>query len=53
MRWLLLTLILLQAANCGQTGPLRLPEQDTLAPRIQSERSKADASYSPTGAPRL
>lgn len=34
MRWLLLTLIVLQAANCGQTGPLRLPEQDTMAARI-------------------
>jgi predicted small lipoprotein YifL len=31
MRWLLLTLIALQAASCGQSGPLVLPEQ-TLAP---------------------
>jgi predicted small lipoprotein YifL len=30
MRWLLLTLIALQAASCGQSGPLVLPEQ-TLA----------------------
>jgi predicted small lipoprotein YifL len=31
MRWLLLTLIALQAASCGQSGPLVLPDQ-TLAP---------------------
>ncbi len=33
MRWLLLTLITLQAATCGQKGPLTLPddEQATVA----------------------
>lgn len=28
MRWLLLAIVTLQAATCGQKGPLTLPEQD-------------------------
>lgn len=31
MRWLVLTLMTLQAATCGQTGPLNLPEPDAPA----------------------
>lgn len=32
MRWLLLIVIALQAATCGQSGPLRLPEETRLQP---------------------
>jgi predicted small lipoprotein YifL len=32
MRWLLLIAVALQVANCGQSGPLRLPE-NTLTDR--------------------
>ncbi|MEZ5559280.1 MAG: lipoprotein [Pseudomonadales bacterium] len=35
MRWLVLLLLVLQVATCGQKGPLTLPEQrddKTLAP---------------------
>ena len=28
MRWLLLTLVILQSATCGQKGPLTLPEPE-------------------------
>ncbi|MDZ7668661.1 MAG: lipopeptide [Gammaproteobacteria bacterium] len=28
MRWLLLTLITLQAATCGQKGPLTVPDDE-------------------------
>ena len=31
MRWLLLTVFALHAATCGQSGPLRLPDE-SLAP---------------------
>jgi predicted small lipoprotein YifL len=31
MRWLLLTMIALQAASCGQSGPLVLPERALVA----------------------
>lgn len=32
MRWLLLALLTIQAATCGQKGPLRLPEEPSGAP---------------------
>lgn len=32
MRWLLLALITLEAATCGQKGPLTLPEPQSAAP---------------------
>lgn len=31
MRWLLLTLITLQTATCGQKGPLTLPDDEQAA----------------------
>lgn len=31
MRWLLLTLITLQTATCGQKGPLTLPDEQAAA----------------------
>lgn len=31
MRWLLLSLLILQTATCGQTGPLTLPEEQEQA----------------------
>lgn len=32
MRWLLLALLTLEAATCGQKGPLILPEPSSLVP---------------------
>jgi predicted small lipoprotein YifL len=32
MRWLLLIAVALQVANCGQSGPLRLPEKSLTQP---------------------
>jgi len=34
MRWLLLIVVALQVASCGQTGPLRLPEDTVARPLI-------------------
>jgi len=35
MRWLLLCVLALQAATCGQRGPLTLPEQPrSIAPIV-------------------
>lgn len=31
MRWLLMTLIILQTATCGQKGPLHLPDGEEKA----------------------
>lgn len=36
MRWLLLTLITLQAATCGQSGRLTLPEDSSVVPAPQA-----------------
>lgn len=34
MRWLLLTLITLQTATCGQKGPLTLPDDEQAAAAV-------------------
>ena len=42
MRWLVLALVILQSATCGQKGPLILPEsepaQDTFGPGMARQR---------------
>jgi predicted small lipoprotein YifL len=38
MRWLLLSVFLLQVATCGQRGPLTLPEPDAANVRAGGER---------------
>jgi len=43
MRWLLLTLITLQAATCGQKGPLTLPDDEqAMAARAAAAPSLAE-----------
>ncbi len=42
MRWLLLVLVTLQTATCGQKGPLNLPEPEhkspaTIVPAVLAE----------------
>jgi len=34
MRWLLLALVTLQSATCGQKGPLTLPEREPAETRL-------------------
>lgn len=41
MRWLVLTVVILQAATCGQSGPLTLPED--------SDRNQATAAVRASG----
>lgn len=37
MRWLLLYLLIMQVATCGQRGPLTLPEQHATAAPMATE----------------
>ncbi len=37
MRWLLLSLLIMQVATCGQRGPLTLPDQSATAIRIATD----------------
>ena len=38
MRWLLLSVLLLQVATCGQKGPLTLPEHGAATVHASAER---------------
>lgn len=46
MRWLLLAVLALQAAMCGQKGPLYLPDQkqDSATPTIQDAPADGQAA---------
>jgi predicted small lipoprotein YifL len=46
MRWLFVSLLVLQTATCGQTGPLTLPEEQAPAGRSLALSSATSASTS-------